>query len=48
MPVHLITGDDPSLISAQITQTVATLAGENDTASVLEDLDLGADTIDER
>lgn len=48
MPLHLITGDDPSLISAQISQTIEALAGEEEIAQILEDIDLGADTIDER
>lgn len=48
MPLHLITGDDPSLISAQISQTLEELAGEEDVTHLLEDIDLGADTIDER
>ena len=48
MPAHLITGDDPSIISAQITQTLGALAGDNDLAMILEDLDLGADTVDDR
>lgn len=48
MPVHLITGDDPSIISAQITQTVADLAGDQEIAMILEDIDLGADSADDR
>lgn len=44
VPVHLVQGDDPSLLGEEVRRLVASLVGDNDPAMTVEDL--GGDELD--